>query len=77
MSLLVGSDVGEGAASTNTESFLDTMNAGCLHISAEDCQGWIKHAKGFQCPAREKKTQSMAKTFFLVECWFMLNRKTD
>ncbi|KAI7810267.1 hypothetical protein IRJ41_023891, partial [Triplophysa rosa] len=28
-------------------SLLDAMNAGCLDISAEDCQGWIRHAKIF------------------------------
>ncbi len=28
-------------------SFSDAMNAGCLDISAEDCQGWIRHAKRF------------------------------
>ena len=26
-------------------SLLDSMNAGCLDISAEDCQGWTRHAK--------------------------------
>ena len=25
-------------------SLLDTMNAGCLDKSAQDCQGWIRHA---------------------------------
>ncbi|KAL4008589.1 hypothetical protein ACER0C_002441 [Sarotherodon galilaeus] len=28
-------------------SLLDAMNAGCLEISAEDCQGWIRHARRF------------------------------
>ncbi len=26
-------------------SLLDAMNAGWLHISVEDCQAWIRHAK--------------------------------
>lgn len=26
-------------------SFLDTMNPGCLDISAGDCKGWIGHAR--------------------------------
>ncbi len=26
-------------------SLLDAMNAACLDISAEDLQGWIRHAK--------------------------------
>ncbi|KAL3969266.1 beta-galactoside alpha-2,3-sialyltransferase (sialyltransferase 4A) [Sarotherodon galilaeus] len=28
-------------------SLLDAMNAGCLEISAEDCQGWIRHPRRF------------------------------
>jgi hypothetical protein len=28
-------------------SLLDAMNVGCLDISAEDCQGWTRHAKIF------------------------------
>ncbi|KAI2646013.1 Highly reducing polyketide synthase ZEA2 [Labeo rohita] len=34
---------------------LEAMNAGCLAISAEDCQGWIRHARRHfaQCIARE------------------------
>ena len=28
-------------------SLLDAMNAGCLDISAEDRQGWIRHARRF------------------------------
>lgn len=28
-------------------SLLDAMEAGCREISAEDCQGWIRHAKRF------------------------------
>ncbi|KAI7810071.1 hypothetical protein IRJ41_021635, partial [Triplophysa rosa] len=28
-------------------SLLDRMNAGCLDISSEDCEGWIRHAKRF------------------------------
>lgn len=28
-------------------SLLDAMNAGFQDISAEDCQGWIRHAKRF------------------------------
>ncbi len=36
-------------------SLLDAMEAGCRDISAEDCQGWIRHAKRFypRCIARE------------------------
>ncbi|KAJ8365441.1 hypothetical protein SKAU_G00142720 [Synaphobranchus kaupii] len=36
-------------------SLLDAMDAGCRGISAEDCQGWIRHAKGFypRCIARD------------------------
>ncbi|KAI2667124.1 Insertion element IS630 uncharacterized 39 kDa protein [Labeo rohita] len=26
---------------------LEAMNAGCLAIGAEDCQGWIRHARSF------------------------------
>ncbi len=31
-------------------SLLDAMNAVCLDISLEDCQGWIRHAKQLFCP---------------------------
>ena len=36
-------------------SLLDAMDAGCRDISAEDCQGWIRHAKRFypRCMARD------------------------
>jgi hypothetical protein len=36
-------------------SLLDTMDAGFRDISAEDCQGWIRHAKHFypRCIARD------------------------
>ncbi|XP_051519617.1 uncharacterized protein LOC127420984 [Myxocyprinus asiaticus] len=36
-------------------SLLEAMNAGCLAIGAEDCQGWICHARRYfpQCIARE------------------------
>ncbi|KAJ8257698.1 hypothetical protein GJAV_G00188730, partial [Gymnothorax javanicus] len=35
---------------------LDAMRAAAQDISAEDCQGWIRHSKRFfpQCIAREK-----------------------
>ena len=26
---------------------VDAMNAGCLDIPAQDCQGWIRHARRF------------------------------
>ncbi len=34
---------------------LEAMNAGCLAIGAEDCQGWIRHARRYfpRCIARE------------------------
>ena len=31
----------------NQMSLLEAMNAGCLDISAEDCQRWIRHARRF------------------------------
>ncbi len=35
---------------SNEMSLLDAMSAECLDISAEDCQGWIRHAKQLFCP---------------------------
>ncbi len=34
---------------------MEAMNAGCLAIGAEDCQGWIRHARRYfpRCIARE------------------------
>ncbi|XP_031164929.2 uncharacterized protein LOC116056748 [Sander lucioperca] len=34
---------------------LEAMNAGCLAIGAEDCQGWMRHARRYfpRCIARE------------------------
>jgi len=36
-------------------SLLDAMDDGCQDISAEDCQGWIRHARRFfpRCIARD------------------------
>ena len=36
-------------------SLLDVMDAGCRDFLAEDCQGWIRHAKHFypSCIARD------------------------